>query len=189
MAAILDAAVVVLAERPDARIEDVARAAGLTRQTVYAHYTSREALLDAVLDRVAGQVVAALDAARLDEGPATSALSRLLDAGWQPFHHSPLLLRVPVAAGSPRGDRERHLPIRDRLEQVVRRGQGAGEFPADVSPGWVVTATIALGHAVGEEVRSGRMTAGEGTTTLRRSVLRMVGAGDREWTGGGRDGS
>ena len=49
--AIVSAARVLFSERPDASMEDVAAAAGLARQTVYAHFTSREALIHAVVVR------------------------------------------------------------------------------------------------------------------------------------------
>lgn len=44
-AAILDAAAGVLAQRPQASIEEIAKAAGISRQTVYAHFPAREVLL------------------------------------------------------------------------------------------------------------------------------------------------
>ena len=39
IAAILDAAVQVLADRPEAGMGEIAKAAGVARQTVYAHFT------------------------------------------------------------------------------------------------------------------------------------------------------
>ena len=79
--AILAAGGVLLAERPDASMEDVAVAAGVSRQTLYAYFTSREALLHAVLDVAAAEVLAAID--DLDACSPVDALTRFLDAGWQ----------------------------------------------------------------------------------------------------------
>src|ERR671925_1925523 len=76
IAAILDAAVEVLAERPDASMGQIALAAGVARQTVYAHYDSREALLGAVADRALAQAVAAIDAAEPERGAPAEALER-----------------------------------------------------------------------------------------------------------------
>src|SRR5262249_31798575 len=81
--AILQAATKVLGQRPDASVDDIARAAGVSRQTVYAHFPSREALLGAVVEQAAAEVTAALDAAGLDEAPPAVALTRMLYAGWQ----------------------------------------------------------------------------------------------------------
>ncbi len=53
----------ILSAQPDASVEDIARAAGVSRQTVYAHFPSREGLLDTVIDRAAAEVTEAFDAA------------------------------------------------------------------------------------------------------------------------------
>jgi hypothetical protein len=45
---------------------EVAAAAGVTRQTVYAHFPSRDALIGALLHAAGAETVAAMDAARLD---------------------------------------------------------------------------------------------------------------------------
>jgi AcrR family transcriptional regulator len=178
IAAILDAAVLVLGERPEASVEDVAAAAGVTRQTVYAHYSSREALLNAAIDRVTEEAVAALDAARLDEGPAVAALLRLLDASWRTFEHYPILLHAGSAPVGGQESHDRHKPVLDRLERLVRRGQDAGEFDRRLSPTWLLAATIGLGHSAGGEVAAGRMTAEEATAALRHSILRVFGVDD-----------
>ena len=61
---ILDAAARALSAQPEASVEDIARSAGLSRQTVYAHFLSREALLDAVVERATAEVSAAFEAGR-----------------------------------------------------------------------------------------------------------------------------
>jgi AcrR family transcriptional regulator len=67
--AILGAAAETLRATPDASVDDIARAAGVSRQTVYAHFPSREALLDAVVEQATAEVKAAFDRAGLDQGP------------------------------------------------------------------------------------------------------------------------
>src|ERR1035438_2148195 len=83
VAAILDAAITVLAEQPEASIEDIAKVAGVSRQTVYAHYASREALINAVIERGSTEVKLAYAAAQLEDAPPTEALLRLLDIVWE----------------------------------------------------------------------------------------------------------
>lgn len=171
IAAILDAATRVLGERPDASIEDIAEAAGVTRQTVYAHYTSRERLFSAVIDRVTDEVAAAMDAAEPDKGPPAAALIRLLDASWRTVERYPFLFHT--APMSPQESHDRHRPILDRYERVIRRGQRTGDFDRRLSATWLLAATIGLAHAAGEEVGAGRMTADEATNALRHSILRV----------------
>jgi AcrR family transcriptional regulator len=175
IAAILDAAIPLLGDRPDANMEDIAEAAGVTRQTVYAHFSSRDALLGAVVARVTEQVAAAIDAAELDRGSATDALVRFVDASWQTLERTPLLLRLPVAPVGPREELDRHEPITSRLTELIRRGQQAGEFDRDVSPQWLLAATIALGHAAGGQVSAGLMPVEVASAAYRRSLLRVFG--------------
>ncbi|WP_055702793.1 TetR/AcrR family transcriptional regulator, partial [Streptomyces silaceus] len=219
-AAVLDAAIRLLGERPSVGMEAVAAAAGVTRQTVYAHFASRDALLAAVVDRLTERTMEAMDAAAIDEGPAADALVRLLDAAWRTFEEHPFVLRIaadPASAGTSRArarattrdgagdeahettcdgsgdeahettrggsgdeareaDRARHEPVAERYERLIRRGQAAGEFDAEVPADWLVAATIALGHAAGEQVTSGGMPPARAAETLRVSVLRVLGA-------------
>lgn len=175
-AAILGAAARVLGERPEASLEEVATAAGVTRQTVYAHYPSRESLLSAVLDRVTADVVETLDAAEPDAGQPAAALVRLLEASWRAVQRYPFLFHTPpMSAGE---SHERHGPILDRFERLIRRGQRTGDFDRRTSPTWLLAATIGLAHAAGEEVGGGRMTADDAADALVRSVLRVLGVDD-----------
>ncbi|MFF0450163.1 TetR/AcrR family transcriptional regulator [Streptomyces sp. NPDC004609] len=175
-AAILDAAIRLLAESPDAGMGAIATAAGVTRQTVYAHFPSRDDLLSAVVDRVTEAATAAMDAAELDEGPAADALLRLLDVGWRMFERHPVLLRTGSASMTQEDQQSRHISVADRLARLIQRGQKAGEFDPEQSPAWLVAATIALGHAAGDEVRAGRMSVTEAAEAARTAVLRVLGA-------------
>lgn len=172
--AILDAAARVLAGRPDASVEDIAHAAGTSRQTVYAHFASREALLGALIARATERVVAAIDAADLETGPADEALVRLMEVGWQSFDVDPFLLHMSESPVSPEQDRDRHMPILSRLMSVIARGQRSGEIDPALQATWILSATLALGHAAGDEVRAGRMTSDQAINALRRSIPRLV---------------
>jgi AcrR family transcriptional regulator len=154
-------------------MDDIARAAGVSRQTVYAHFPSREALLDAVVERAAAEVAAAMDASGLDDAPPPVALTRLLDAGLQAAARYPFLWDLPAV--SPAEDAARHRPVFDRMAEVIRRGQESGDFDSTVTPGWLLTAALALGRAAEDEVKEGRMTAEEAGHAVRHSFLRLFG--------------
>ncbi|MEU7830950.1 TetR/AcrR family transcriptional regulator [Nonomuraea sp. NPDC049129] len=180
-AAILDAAVQILGAQPDAEMETVAASAGVTRQTVYAHFSSREQLLLAVVDRITEEVVAAIDATEPQAGPATDALLRLLDASDQTARRYPALLqKISTLPVSPQADHDRHSSVADRIGQVIERGQQAGEFDDRLPLGWLVAATVKLAHSASEERQADRMTSQEAEHALRISVLRMLGVATEE---------
>ncbi|EHR59646.1 TetR/AcrR family transcriptional regulator [Saccharomonospora cyanea] len=176
-AAILDAAVRILNARPDAGLETIATAAGVTRQTVYAHFPSREHLLLATVDRITEEVVAAMDAAELDTRPAADALLRLLDTGRQAAQrYSALLQKASALPVSPQADHDRHTSVADRIRRVIQRGQRTGEFDARLPPDWLTAVTIGLAHTAAEEENAGRMSDQEAADALRTSALRILGA-------------
>jgi len=161
---------------PGASVDDIARAAGVSRQTVYAHFPTREALLDAVIDRASAEVAAAFDAAGLDDLPPAAALARLLETGWQVAARYPLAWHLPPV--SPGQDASRHAPVLDRMLELISRGQESGELDTTLPPGWLLTASLALGRAAEDEVKAGRMTTEEATHAVHHSFLRLLGVAD-----------
>jgi AcrR family transcriptional regulator len=174
IAAIVDAAIEVLSERPAASIEEIATAAGVARQTVYAHFPSRETLLGAVVGRALAETVAAIDGAAPDEGSPVEALDRLVSASWRTLDRYPLLmdLRSPL---TPEEEHALHRPILDRLERLIVRGQRAGDFDRGLAPAWLLAAFLGLAHAAAQEVAAGRLDAEEAARTLGESVARVFG--------------
>jgi AcrR family transcriptional regulator len=175
IAAILDAAIQTLAGRPDASVDEIARAAGVSRQTVYAHFPSREALIDAVTGQAAAEFTALLDGLDLDQAPPAEALTSLLEAGWRVAARYPFLWLQPAV--DPGKDAERHAPVLDRMLDIIRRGQASGDLDASVPARWLLTASLALGRAAENEVQAGRMTIEQATHAMHQSVLRLTGAG------------
>ncbi|WP_425826936.1 TetR/AcrR family transcriptional regulator [Streptomyces fractus] len=180
-AAILDAATQVLNVEPDAGLGAIAMAAGVTRPTIYAHFPSREQLLLAVVDRITDEAVAAMDAIALDTDTDTAAetLLRMIDAGAQVTERYPVLLKMISAQPvSTEADRDRHLPVADRIGQVIERGRRSGEFDDRLPVDWLVASTIALGHTASTEQDAGRLPATAARDVLRASLLRLLGAAE-----------
>jgi len=173
IAAVVDAAIQVLAGRPDASMDEIARAAGVSRQTVYAHFPARDALIDAVIEQAAAEVTALLDGLDLDQAPPAQALTRLLDAGWQVAARYPFLWLQPAV--DPGKDAERHAPVLDRMLAIVRRGQASGDFDDSLPASWVLSASLALGRATEDEVKAGRMTIEQATRAMHQGLLRLLG--------------
>ncbi|HEY0437307.1 MAG TPA: helix-turn-helix domain-containing protein, partial [Phenylobacterium sp.] len=79
--AILDAAVDVMAEKGlGASMEEVARRAGVSKQTIYNHYRSKDELIRIIAARRAEEIAATLDAPEALEDPrgALAAYARVL---------------------------------------------------------------------------------------------------------------
>jgi AcrR family transcriptional regulator len=174
--AIVSGARTLLRERRDASVEEIAAAAGLTRQTVYAHFSSRDALIAAVINAERAEGLAAVDASDLDRLPPVEALRRFLDISWQIVERCPLVLD-PTLARTPGPDGgDPHRPVTALLERIIRRGQRSGEFDRALSARWLAAATIGLGHTAAEEVAAGKLTIGTAASLLDKSVLRLYGA-------------
>src|SRR5207247_7402106 len=76
LAAIIEAARVVLAADPSASMQEIAERAGLHRATVHRHFSSREDLVLAVAEASYVEAEQRLAEADLDAGDARSALRR-----------------------------------------------------------------------------------------------------------------
>ncbi|MEU6851050.1 TetR/AcrR family transcriptional regulator [Actinacidiphila alni] len=172
--AILDAARVVLGERLDASMEDVAVAAGVTRQTVYAHFPSRDALLTALVASAAAEYDALLDEAELDTAPPAEALARFLAAGWRFLGRYPLLLTAGPAR-VPRPVPDPHDVVPPRLERVIRRGQRAGDFDPSVPAAWTTAAVFGLQHTAAAQLTAGHLTAARAEELCLDAALRLCG--------------
>lgn len=170
--AILSAARIVLGERPDASVEEIAIAAGVSRQTVYAHFPSREALIKALVQAAGDEALVAIDAARLDTVAPADALRQFLDVGWELIRRNPHLL-LPALSGNPPGRGESHDAGTARLEQIIRRGQHSGDFDPSPPATWLTAAVIGLFRAASEQVAAGRLTTGRAAALVLDSALRL----------------
>jgi len=169
---ILDAAARAIAENPVASLEAIASRAGVSRATLYHHFASRDALLDALTDRSVRVSTAALMAARPAEGTPVEAMERLLLAAWEVIgRYRGLAIVNPqrLERGELRARLEPALAI---LRSLIRRGQHAGEFDPDLPSDWLMGTLIDLIHAASRQVTSGTMDA----PTAERALLRSATA-------------
>jgi AcrR family transcriptional regulator len=176
--AILDAALARLSGGAEVNIVEIARAAGVGRVTLYGHFPTREALVDAVVARAIAQAGQALDAVDLDSGPATAALARLATSSWQILNqHRQLMVAGTRHLGAERM-RAHHDQVMDRVRGLVARGQSDGEIRTDLPVDWLITTYYALLHAAADEVNAGRLDpahAGHVAATTITAALRPPG--------------
>lgn len=172
--AILNAARVVLGERSDATMEDIAARAGVTRQTVYAHFSSRDALVAALVESASAEYATLLDDADLDTAPPAEALARFLDAGWRFLGRYPLLLNA-TEARIPRPESDPHDYAPPRLARLIQRGQQAGDFDPSLPAAWLAAAVLGLQHTAVAQIATGSLTTREAEALCLESTLRLCG--------------
>ena len=170
VAAILDAAESLLARGAAASTSAVAAEAGVSRVTVYAHFPTREALLEAVVERVVGHATAAIAAVGIHRGPPDEALDRLIAAAWGEIDRNRAVATAASEQLSPAALARSHAALHEPITALVERGQAEGAFRADLPPGWLVSSYFALMHACGEDVRAGRLDADAAVPVLQATL-------------------
>lgn len=157
-------------------MEEIAEAAGLSRQTVYAHFPSRDVLIAAVINAERAEGLEAVDAAHLDSLAPVDALRRFLAISWEIVERCPLTLD-PILARTPGPDGgDPHRPVTALLERIIRRGQHSGDFGSTLPAGWLAAATIGLGHKAAEQVAASKQSIATAKNILDTSVLTLYGA-------------
>ena len=157
VAAILDAAIDALAGDLDASMAEIARRAGVARATIYVHFPTREALIDAVTEKGVRDACEVIAAARPEQDEPLEALRRVVAAAWQVLSRFHAL--VAINARRPPAELHRmHQPVLALLQPLIERGQADGVFRADVPAGWHLSTILALVHAASAQVRTGMLS-------------------------------
>jgi AcrR family transcriptional regulator len=171
--AILDAAEGLLAQG-HANISAVAAQAGVSRVTVYAHFPTWTALLEAVVERAVRQTMAALQSVHPDDGPAIEALDRMLAVTWQHLARYQAMAAAVAELLTPEAVTRTHQAAHHTIGALLQRGQADGSFRTDLPARWLVTASIALVHACNDEVRAGRIDEHDAIGILTTSVRDLL---------------
>lgn len=167
---ILDATAELIATDPAATLGQVATRAGLSRATVYHHFASRDALLDALTERSIREVRAALDAARPAEGTATAATEHMLRATWQVIGRYRGLVIVNPQRLERAELRARMKPALDPVRAVLARGQRSGEFDSELPVEWLIGILTDIIHAASRQVTAGAMEPDDAERVLLRTA-------------------
>lgn len=171
---ILDAAIELLAVQPTASMADVARASGLVRATVYGHFPSREALVDAITDRAVGDARSAFDDARLDDGPAAAAVARLAEAAWSVASRYMIVSEATLRTLGVARFRARREVLRTEVRALVSRGRAAGEFRDGVPLEWTAQVFDSLLFGTYFTVEAGDLPAADAADELARAFLAVL---------------
>jgi AcrR family transcriptional regulator len=174
IAAITNAALEALASDPDVSMAEIARRAGVVRATIYMHFPTREALLDAVMEHATGQVADAIRSADPTRGEPKEALERVLLATWRQLSLFHGILAINMNRLSAKELRRRHLPMTTQIVPLLERGQAAGVFRNDVSAEWLIAVVRAIVHVASTELQGGRLSGVDVERTILTTAFAAI---------------
>ena len=157
---------------------EIARRAGLVRATVYVHFPTREALVEAVTARAITEAATAIQAAQPEQGNAADALRRVVTSAWRGLERYHAL--VAINTQLPQAElRARHHAVMAILEPLIERGQRDGTFRAGVPAAWHLSMMLALIHTASAELRAERINRTEAEEALVATILGALGGASR----------
>jgi len=115
-----------------ARVDDIARGAGVNKQLLFYYYHSKRGLFHAVLSRAATDLEHALGAIAVASGRPLERLRQALEAQFEFLAQNPDVVTLLVQAG--RSDVRPFAPAVKRLVVLLAEGQGRGEVRDDLDP-------------------------------------------------------
>ncbi|MGX1881355.1 TetR/AcrR family transcriptional regulator [Streptomyces sp. NPDC055287] len=172
---ILDVALAELLRDPDASMDQIARAAGVVRRTVYGHFPSREALVAALVDNAVAAVSEAHATGRDGVSDPAEALARATLAVWRIADRYRLLVALAQRSVTMQGIKERLAPVRKECVDLLRRGAADGVFTSPLPPaalGYVHEQTL---FGLMEAVNDGELDAADGGRAAASTALLTAG--------------
>lgn len=162
-----DVALRVFAERgyDGASMDDVARAAGITKASIYHHVSGKEALLERGLGRALDALFAILDEPAARAGRAAERLrhivTRVAETTLHLLPELTVLFRVRGASRSEREALERRRQFDRVVTAIIVEAQRDGELRADLDPRLAARLIFGMSNSVVEWYRSGSPLSGE----------------------------
>ena len=183
-ARLLAAARAELSRDPDVSLDEIARAAGVVRRTLYGHFPNREALIDALATEAGERLEEALTSARRPDADPPTALAGLVLASWQVGDHYRMLISLARHRLGEERLRAILAPARAEAVAILERGQRDGTFASHLPAPVLALATESVALAILESQESSEwsdptgeaaaaavlITAGVDPTAARRYV-------------------
>ncbi|MEV5898864.1 TetR family transcriptional regulator [Streptomyces sp. NPDC052127] len=162
-----------LGRNPDVTLEEIARASGVVRRTLFGHFPGRAALLEALAEEASEALRGALAVATAPQEPAERALAHFVHTIWPVGDRYRLLLALARRDLGDERVAEILAPARDEVTAILARGQRDGVFHTQLPPAVLSAGLEAMQVALLEEVNTGALED-DGTRT---AVVTLVAAG------------
>jgi AcrR family transcriptional regulator len=178
-ARILAAARAELSRDPDVSLDEIARAAGVVRRTLYGHFPNRQALTAALAEEAAQSLGEAVAAARNPGDDPPTALARLSLAVWAVGDRYRMLITLGRRA---LGEEVIHAALaanRAEATAILERGQRDGSFPRHLPASVLAPALEAFGIALLESPSADLAGEAGATAVLIAAGIAPAAARDR----------
>jgi TetR/AcrR family transcriptional regulator, mexCD-oprJ operon repressor len=175
---IVEVAARLLGDDPNVGMAAVAAAADVSRATVYRHFPTRDALLEAIRAQALDRSETALVECRLEEGSATEALRRLVES-WLEIAERYAFTQIIAqpGLGLDKADRERRRrAFREPLFALIERGQAAGEFSTALTLEWAARMFGATVLAGARAVEEGALRRADAADTVFHTLTKGLSA-------------
>lgn len=173
--AILDAAVTALIRNSTATLADIAVEAHVGRTTVHRYFPERSDLLGAIGADFLDKIAQATTRARIEDGPAPEALSRLCQEYFEFGDLFTLTFAMPELATGPEWSEDTDA---DRaVLALIERGQADGDLDRELTPEWVQQVLWSLLFTAWAYVRENDAPKHQALSLCLRSLARMTASG------------
>jgi AcrR family transcriptional regulator len=162
---ILDVALEMLGQNPEAGMGDIASAAGVVRRTVYGHFPTRTDLIRSLTQQAVNEMTAVLTEVNASDGAADAAWVDFIARLW------PLARRYRVLLALRRGEygEEIHAllgPVDKTLADLVERGQDSQVFGRHLPAGILSQVAYAAVFSIADnDLSNGSLGARAATIT------------------------
>jgi TetR/AcrR family transcriptional regulator, mexCD-oprJ operon repressor len=170
VAKILDAAVACLSRDADASVSEIARAAGVGRVTLYGHFPTRDALVEAALTQALAEGERVLQALDLTGDPR-EVLDTLIKTSWLLVAQSTAVLEAAQETLPAGRVQELHARPAQRVDDLIRRGQAEGVFRADLPADWLTSVLHHVIHGAAIDVAKGRLDSTDAARFISETIL------------------
>ena len=167
---ILDVALDVLGDNPDAGMGDIASAAGIVRRTVYLHFPSRLDLVRTLTERAVTEMTAVLTEVSASGAEADATWAEFIARLWPVAHRYRVLLALR------RGEYGQTIhgllgPVDELLTDLVQRGQDRGVFARHLPAGLLSQVAYGAVFAIADSDQPAKTPSAQAATITSLLML------------------